>query len=145
MDLTPFLEIDMRNIKETYINQLKKFCKDSFDCDKIFSTAEELKFSSLIKNVLASEYENPSETFVKFMLNKIYDGQKNQKVIEKFTPVIKRAFSSFVNEMVNDKISAALTSEPNAEKVNVEPQIEEIVDEPASKLLQQRMKLKLSI
>ena len=43
------------------------------------------------------------------MLNKIYDGQKNQKVIEKFTPVIKRAFSSFVNEMVNDKISAALT------------------------------------
>lgn len=47
--------------------------------------------------------------------------------------------------MVNDKISAALTSEPNAEKVNVEPQIEEIVDEPASKLLQQRMKLKLSI
>lgn len=135
MDLTPFLEIDMRNIKETYINQLKKFCKDSFDCDKIFSTAEELKFSSLIKNVLASEYENPSETFVKFMLNKIYDGQKNQKVIEKFTPVIKRAFSSFVNEMVNDKISAALTSEPNAEKVNVEPQIEEIVDEPASKIV----------
>lgn len=37
--------------------------------------------------------------------------------------------------MVNDKISAALASEPNAEKVNVEPQIEEIVDEPASKIV----------
>lgn len=136
MDLTPFLEIDMCNIKEASMVQLRKFCKDSFDCDKIFSTAEELKYSSLIKSVLTAEYESPSETFVKFMLNKIYDGQKNQKVIEKFTPVIKKAFSTFVNELVNDKISAALTtSETSAESTNAEPEEDVITEESASKIV----------
>lgn len=46
MDLVPFLEIDMENLKDSSINELKKFCKDNFDKDKIFSTAEELKYSS---------------------------------------------------------------------------------------------------
>lgn len=105
MDLVPFLELDITNIKDSEMNELKKFCKDSFDKDKIFSTAEELKFSSLIKGVLSSELESPSETFVRFILTDIYDGQKNQKVIEKFTPIVKKSFSSFINEIVNQKTS----------------------------------------
>lgn len=135
MDLTPFLEIDMRNLKETSINSLKKFCKENFDREKIFSTAEELKYSSLIKNVLISEYDNPSETFVRFMLNKIYDGQKNQKVIEKFTPVIKKSFLSFINEMVNDKISAALDSTNSTENNNSETKQESEIEESTSKII----------
>ena len=43
MDLTPFLEIDMCNVKDAAINALKKFCKDTFDKDSIFSVASELK------------------------------------------------------------------------------------------------------
>ena len=35
MDLVPFLEIDMANLKDSSINELKKFCKDNFDKDKI--------------------------------------------------------------------------------------------------------------
>ena len=69
MDLVPFWEIDMSSIKDSAINELKKFCKDSFDKDKIFSTAEELKYSSLIKGVLSAEYESPSEEFVRYILN----------------------------------------------------------------------------
>lgn len=77
MDLVPFLEIDMLSLKESSINEFKKFCKENFDRDKIFSTAEELKYSSLIKGVLSSEFEKPSEEFVRFILANIYDGQKN--------------------------------------------------------------------
>ena len=133
MDLVPFLEINILNLKDSAINELKKFCKESFDKDKIFSTAEELKYSSLIKSVLASEFEKPSDDFVRFILNGVYDGQKTQKVIEKFTPVIKRAFSSFVNEIVNNKISSALMKdEPETdtvEEVNTEP------EKPVSKII----------
>ena len=111
MDLVPFLEIDLSNLKDSSINELKKFCKDNFDKEKIFSTAEELKYSSLIKGVLAKEFNTPSEDFVRFILTAIYEGQKNQRVIDKFTPLVKRAFSSFVNEIVNNKISSALTKE----------------------------------
>lgn len=115
MDMVPFLEIDMLSLKDSSINELKKFCKESFDKDKIFSTAEELKYTSLIKGVLAEQSENPSEDFVRFLLNGIYDGQKNQRVIEKFTPLVKKAFSSYVNEIVNSKISSALTKEADDE------------------------------
>lgn len=130
MDLVPFLEINMLNLKDSSINELKKFCKDSFDKDKIFSTAEELKYSGLIKTILSKEYENPSEEFVRFLLASIYEGQKNQRVIEKFTPMVKRAFSSFVNEIVNNKISSALSVENEA------PEKEENIEElPISKVV----------
>lgn len=131
MDLVPFLEINMENIKDSSISELKKFCKENFDKDKIFSTAEELKYTSLIKGLLASEYDNPSEEFVRFILNHIYDGQKNQRVIEKFTPVIKKSFSSFVNEIVNNKISSALAKDND----EPEPQLVDTPDEPVSKII----------
>ena len=130
MDLVPFLEIDMTNLKDASINELKKFCKDKFDKEKIFGTAEELKYSNLIKNLLTKEFDNPSENFVRFILSNVYDGQKNQKVIEKFTPLVKRAFSSFVNEIVNNKISSALTKD--SEEITDEPDIEEV---PISKII----------
>lgn len=130
MDLVPFLELNMLQLKDTSINELKKFCKDNFDKDKIFSTAEELKYSSLIKNVLQKEFESPSDDFVRFILTDIYDGQKNQRVIEKFSPVVKRAFSSFVNEIVNSKISSALSSDAEdatGNNDNTEDLIEETI------------------
>ena len=130
MDLVPFLEIDMANLKDSSINELKKFCKDNFDKDKIFSTAEELKYSIQIKNILTKQFESPTEDFVRFILADIYDGQKNQRIIEKFTPVVKRAFSSFVNEIVNSKISSAL-----ADDYDKDEESEPAIKEPASKIV----------
>ena len=131
MDLVPFLEINMINLKDSSINELRKFCKENFDKEKIFSTAEELKYSSLIKGVLSNEFESPSEEFVRLVLTNIYDGQKNQRVIEKFTPVVKRAFSSFVNEIVNNKISSALTKDSE----DVKNETEELPEKPVSKIV----------
>lgn len=134
MDLVPFLEIDMLSLKESSITEFKKFCKENFDRDKIFSTAEELKYSSLIKSVLSSEFEKPSEEFVRFILTNIYEGQKNQRIIDKFTPVVKKAFSSFVNEIVNNKISSAL-SKDNEDEVSANSEIAATLEEPVSKVV----------
>lgn len=129
MDLVPFLEIDMENLKDSSINELKKFCKDNFDKDKIFSTAEELKYSSLIKTVLSSDLDAPSEDFVKYVLSRVYEGQKTQRIVEKFTPVIKKTFSSFINEIVNNKISSALHNDEEEQEV-----AEEIIESSISKV-----------
>lgn len=134
MDMVPFLEINMLSLKDSSINELKKFCKENFDKEKIFSTAEELKYTSLIRGLLASEYDSPSEEFVRFVLNHIYDGQKNQRVIEKFTPVIKKAFSSFINELVNNKISSALSNDNDAPKKEEADPVDQ-VQEPTSKIV----------
>lgn len=116
MDLTPFLEINMLELKENLVSELKKFCKSSFDKDSIFSTASELKYTNLIKDLLKKELDEPSETFVRFIIASIYDGQKNQKVIDKFTPIVKKSFISFVNELVNQRLTSALNSTPEPEE-----------------------------
>ena len=136
MDLTPFLEIDMCNLKDATINSLKKFCKDNYDSENIFSTAEELKYTSLIKNVLSREYDNPTESFVRFILNEIYDGKKNQKVLDKFSPVVKKAFSTFINDLVNEKISAALEHNTEEQKESAVSNVKDIEPpEPVSKII----------
>lgn len=118
MDLLPFMEIDMLNLKDALIPEIKKFAKSNFDQDMIFSTAEDLKYSSLIKEYLKSESEAPSDGFVKEILSHIYNGQRTQKIVDKYTPLVKRAFNSFISDLVTQKISAALKQ--NDESADVE-------------------------
>lgn len=137
MDMVPFLEVDMENIRDSQISEIKKFCKDNFDRDKIFSTAEELKYTQLIKNLFAIEFETPSDGFIRHIMTNVYEGQKNQKAIEKFTPLIKKAFQSFVNEIVNNKISSALSKEEpeNVSNTDSIEEVEETPVEPESKIV----------
>lgn len=138
MDLVPFLELDMLNLKEAKINELKKFCKSNFDQERIFSTAEELKYSSLIKQVITDELESPTDSFVRFLLTNIYDGQKTQKVIDKFTPIVKKSFTGLINDIVNQKISSALTPDSDASDSKNQSTADAVEDvnteEPESKI-----------
>ena len=61
MDDKPFLELNLLDIRESLVNELKKFAKESFDVDNILSTASELKYTREIKHILAEEYEHPTE------------------------------------------------------------------------------------
>lgn len=116
MDLTPFLEIDINHLKETTISELKKFCKDAFDKDNIFSTASELKYSNLIKTWLAAQSENVSDDFARTILSDVYNGFKTQKIIDKFKPIIKKTFNGYINDLVNKKITSALTPEDSEQE-----------------------------
>ena len=61
MDETPFLEIDILDLREQQIQELKKFCKNNFDLDKIIDTASDLKYLGLIRNVIKDTFSNPSD------------------------------------------------------------------------------------
>lgn len=130
MDEKPFLEINILDIKENNVNELKKFSKDNFDINKIFNTAEELKYSNEIKLLLSSNLTNPNENFITYILSEIYSGKRTQRVIEKFTPVIKKSFNQFITETMNEKIKNALNNEvtddtPSGEEVAVTEEINE--------------------
>lgn len=113
MDLSPFLEINIEDIKEYQFNELKKFCKTDFDSEKISSTASSLKYTNLIKDFFQSQIDAPTDDFVRYITGQVYEGQKNQKVLEQFTPIVKKSFSSLINELVNQKISSALNKGDN--------------------------------
>lgn len=111
MDSTPFLTIKLEALKDSDIVELKKFHKDNFDKNNILNSASELKYCGLIKNFLKSEFANPSDNFAKFILSSdIYEGRLYQNVIDKFKPLVKKAVTQYISELVNDKIKIALNS-----------------------------------
>lgn len=128
MDVKPFLELDILDIRESYVNELKKFHKDNFDIETIFNTASELKYSNEIKNVMSQQLKNPSDAFVKYILGEIYSGVKTQNVIEKFREIVRKSLNQFINELMNDKITTALKT--NNESTPPEPIEEKTPDEP---------------
>ena len=108
MDSSPFFEFNLLDLKESTLIELAKFCKNSFDLENIFTTASELKYLNKIKIFLNEQWENPSEDYVRFLISQIYDGVKTKNKIEEFEPIIKKGFKQFINELVNDKLNAAL-------------------------------------
>ncbi|WP_181884359.1 type I restriction endonuclease [Neobacillus piezotolerans] len=108
MDASPFFEFNLLDMKESSMSELAKFKKDSFDLESIFTTASELKYLNKLKAFLNEQRENPSEEYVKFLISQIYDGIKTKNTIEKFEPLIKKGYKQFINELVNDKLNAAL-------------------------------------
>lgn len=108
MDETPFLEIDILNLKESQVPELKKFSKSTFEVDAIFDTASVLKYENEFKRYIAEQLEEPNDDFVRLFLHNAYSGVKTQAVIEKFRPILKTALHNFINETMNDKIKTAL-------------------------------------
>ncbi len=111
MDNIPFLTVDLLNMKDRDILELNKFRRDSLDIDNILSAAENLKYTGLVKKWLDKEIAEPSASFVKLIMSEIYEGIKSQKVIEQFTPIVKKALSQYVNDTMNSKIKNALNIE----------------------------------
>lgn len=126
LDSKPFFIFDMLDFDENQVNELKKFCKSSFDEEAITSTASELKYTREIKNLLIAEYNLPSEEFVRLFAKKVYEGILNKPNLEKFERLTKKAFKQFVNELMNQRFRSALVRE-TPEKEDKE--INEVKDE----------------
>lgn len=108
MDDKPFLVIDLLNLSDGDIEQLKKFHKSYYDVDNILSTAQELKYTTALRNIIANEFEYPSQDLAKFLIKQVYDGVVNQKVIEQFSPLIKKAIASIINDIISDRLGLAI-------------------------------------
>lgn len=108
MDEDPFLTINILDVRDNQVPELKKFSKSVFDIDSIFSTASELKYVHEFKNIFSAQLENPTDDFTRFFLQSCYSGAKTQTVLEKFRPVLRKALNDLISEMMNDKIKTAL-------------------------------------
>ena len=126
MDSTPFLQFNLLELKENHIIEIFKFTKDNFEISKISKTAYELKYVNSLKDYLTQQWNEPSVLFVKYLLNEIYDGVKTKQVIERFTPIVKKTFRTFINEQVNNKLNAALNTTVNTKHDEHEENIDNI-------------------
>lgn len=140
MDDSPFLTINILNIRDNQVSELKKFCKSEFDIDSIFTTASELKYIHEFKRVFSALLEAPSDEFLRLFLQDCYSGVKTQTVLEKFRPLLKKALNDYISETMNEKIKAALGNNsekaPQPEKSLTDELPEgEVSIEPSSKII----------
>lgn len=111
MDEKSFLEINLLDIKEPLINELKRFKKESFNIDDLANVAYELKYTKEMKLILANEINSPSEEFVKFFTKRVNDAPFTQSVREKFTVITKNALNQFINDRINERLKFAMTED----------------------------------
>ena len=122
-DDKPFLEVDITDLRDNQIEELKKFHKSYFDVENILSSASELKYMGELKTIIQNEFSNPSADFVKMFATKVYDGRMLQNVVDQFTPLVKRAISSHINDIINERLKGALTvseAKPETQQTKIE-------------------------
>ena len=107
MDKVPFFEFNLRDYDKTDVDEFQKFAKTAFDLDNILNNASELKYVKKLAKVLGNEFKNPSEDFVKFFSNQVYQGRMTTSVCEQFAPLVKSAFRQFVNNSMSSRLKSA--------------------------------------
>ncbi|WP_328617815.1 type I restriction endonuclease [Amycolatopsis sp. NBC_00355] len=108
MDAKPFLVMDFADIDETLLPELAKLTKEDFDLDSVISAAGELKYIGQLKRILAAQFKEPEDEWVKFLTTRVYEGAFTQRVREQFGPLVSKATRQFLNEQVNDRLKNAL-------------------------------------
>ncbi|MDX8398763.1 MAG: type I restriction endonuclease [Gallionellaceae bacterium] len=112
MDEKPFLEFNMLDFKDQEVDELKKFAKSSFDIDTILATANDLKYTRAIRNLLSDWMSNPSEEFVRLVSADLLSGRRfTPAVIDQFTVITKKAFQQLISDRINERLKVAMRPE----------------------------------
>lgn len=116
MDERPFLVVNMLDLSDADIEQLKKFHKSYYNENNVLSTANELKYTTEIKEIFNKEIQSPTSDFVRFFAKQIYTtGQITQNVVEMFTPLVKKSMSMVINDIIAERLNTAMKNDEQVE------------------------------
>lgn len=116
MDERPFLVVNMLDLSDADIEQLKKFHKSYYNENNVLSTANELKNTTEIKEIFNKEIQSPTSDFVRFFAKQIYTtGQITQNVVEMFTPLVKKSMSMVINDIIAERLNTAMKNDEQVE------------------------------
>ncbi|RVK90434.1 restriction endonuclease [Sinorhizobium meliloti] len=126
LDTRPFFVFDVTDFNAGIVAELKKFEKASFDVSAILATAERLKYTSGVKQIISKLIEEPTEEFVKMVAQNVYDGRMTAQVRDLMTGVVRTAFREVIMDTVKSRLSSALAdTEEVIEKID-----EPVPDDP---------------
>lgn len=124
MDESPFLSVTIENLRETQIDELKKFTKENFDIETIMSSANELKYMLELKNCIKELVENPNPDFVKSLAKNVYSGKFTESVLAQFTEMVKKAAASYIHDRIAERLNIVVKSAEEDQKANDDKKID---------------------
>ncbi|ACS80211.1 type I restriction endonuclease [Maridesulfovibrio salexigens] len=115
MDPKPFMVFDFEKIEESLIPELRKLSNGQFDENSTLDAAQNLKYTREIKRLMAQQFENPTEDFIRLFAGQVYSGQLRANVVEDFSARVKQAAQDCINEMINDRLKSAMTGDSSVQ------------------------------
>lgn len=135
MDEKPFLEINMLELNDVVISELKKLSQPAFNLDELMTAAGELKYTREVKRVLVEQMENPSDEFVRFFASKVFNGMLTPARREYFAGITKRSFNQVINERIDARLKSAMSGvNTSSDELVSDVADEDVVETTASEL-----------
>lgn len=136
MDQKPFLVFDLTDMKDSLLEEVKKFTKTAFNVDTILSTASELKYTNELKKLVVAQLTQPSDEFVRFFANQVYPGRMTQPVLAQFTELTKRAWREVISDRIKETFNKAARVEDASQTATQElPKVDDAKASPDGKVI----------
>ena len=109
MDEKPFAEINLLNLRQAPLSQLKHVTKHRFNLDELLSIAEELKYIKGVKDEIRKELTAPSDWLVKEMAQRVHSARRiRAKILDSFRLIVAEAIQSYIADRINETLDKAI-------------------------------------
>ncbi|MCY3797646.1 MAG: type I restriction enzyme HsdR N-terminal domain-containing protein [Chloroflexi bacterium] len=116
MDKEPFLVIDMLNLNESLVNELRGFTKSSFDPELILSNVQKLAISQL----LSKEFNQPSDNLVKHFAGQVHSGPLPYSQMPQYRQLVQQAWRDLIEQEIARRIQIPVSDVSEPEDTHVE-------------------------
>jgi predicted type IV restriction endonuclease len=76
-----------------------------------------------LKGIISTEFQNPSEGFVRLFAKQIYQGMLTAKLMDQFTGLTKKALQQYINDLITERLKSALKKENLEEEKTTEQEV----------------------
>lgn len=111
MDKKPFFTFDFQSFDEDHVEHLSRFQKATFNVERVLEAASSLRYVKAAATFLASQLDDPSDDFVRFVGRHIYDGMLTKSVVEQLRPSIQSSLDELIRTRIQDRLNIAFTTD----------------------------------
>lgn len=120
MDEKPFFTLDLNNLKDSSIKILESFTKSDYNLESILDSAEAMKYIKAIRKEFEKEVAEPSDEFVKLLVNRFFDKPLIATRMVAFREYTKKAVTNSINDSISLRLKSALNINESISKVSGE-------------------------
>ncbi|MCA9635738.1 MAG: type I restriction enzyme HsdR N-terminal domain-containing protein [Myxococcales bacterium] len=126
MDSKPFFELDLRDLRDSALAELRGLTKEGFNLEEMLTAAAELKSLREIRLLLERQLEQPDDDFARFFFAQSNPSKKFvQSARDAFVPLVKKALVQLINDRVQDRLRLMMRqADAEAQEADARPRAE---------------------
>ncbi|NNM94706.1 MAG: hypothetical protein HKL88_04485 [Bacteroidia bacterium] len=75
-----------------------------------------MKFTNELRQIIQKELDEPSDEFTKYFAKIVYPSHVTSRILEQFKGLVKKTFSQYINDEINERLKSALRKQEQDEK-----------------------------